>query len=203
MKRNSVPSRHIRCSTTPIRRARATVARFRNGAFVKRGILVEHRRATSQLAYPSCARARCVIWASTGSWWASGPPLRPSGGGGPLAHQPMLISFVFRIERMRRTHDPVYVRRQALASVRGRRGGRQRHAWSRTIPECLSSRRAQAPWGAGRTRRGACIIGNRVPTTGHRWGPLPSGAPLPPLSADDRHDTAAPMPRAQPSPPRA
>jgi hypothetical protein len=28
VKRNSVPSRHIRCSTTPIRRAKPTVARF-------------------------------------------------------------------------------------------------------------------------------------------------------------------------------
>ena len=55
----------------------------------------------------------------------------------------------FRIARfallpaLRRDRDPGCVRRQAPASVRGRRSGRQRHAWSRTIPECLSEGRAR------------------------------------------------------------
>ena len=40
---------------------------------------VAPHRSLRRLAYPLCARARCVIWASAGSWWASGPPLRPSG----------------------------------------------------------------------------------------------------------------------------
>ena len=35
------------------------------------------------------------------------------------------------------------VRRQALASVRGQRGGCQLHAWSKTIPECQSQARAR------------------------------------------------------------
>ena len=43
---------------------------------------------------------------------------------------------------LRRNHDPGCVRRQALASVRGQRGGCQLHAWSKTIPECQSQSRA-------------------------------------------------------------
>ncbi len=57
---------------------------------------------------------------------------------------PELMRLRFRIGRLewlsvlRRSHDPGCVLRQALASVRGRRVGRQHRAWSRAIPECRS-----------------------------------------------------------------
>ncbi len=71
----------------------------------------------------------------------------------------------------RRNYDPGCVRRQALASVRGRRSGRQRHAWSKTIPECRSDLiyvldRNRAVRRTGFKTR---IFGNRVPARGHRW----------------------------------
>ena len=70
---------------------------------------------------------------------------------------------------LRRNHDPGCVRRQALASVRGQRGGCQLHAWSKTIPECQSQSRARTRWYGSATRPTTCIIGNRVPARGHRW----------------------------------
>ena len=47
LKRNSAPSRHMRCSTTPMRRANATVARF-----FPRDLATFHAQAVSQLALP-------------------------------------------------------------------------------------------------------------------------------------------------------
>lgn len=64
----------------------------------------------------------------------------------------------------RRGHDPGSVRRQALASVHGRRVGRQRHAWSRAIPECRSEKRARTQQGVSADR--TCIVRHREPRPG-------------------------------------
>ena len=52
-----------------------------------------------------------------------------------------------------RMNDPGCVRRRVLSSVRGRRVGRQRHARSRTIPECLSFERARPQQGGSANKR--------------------------------------------------
>lgn len=82
------------------------------------------------------------------------PPFRLSGG--RLGHVPSL----------RRSNDPGGIRRQALASVRGRRVGRQRHASFCKIPGCRSSKCARPQEGGRRTRPSARIIGEPLPGKG-------------------------------------
>ena len=104
---------------------------------------------------------------------------------------------------LRRNHDPGCVRRQALASVRGRRSGRQRYAWSKTIPECQSEGRARPQQGGS---------ANKTHNAHHREPRPGEGTPVdrhlqarlfPPLLADCRWDAAAPIPSEAPSPPCA
>ncbi len=69
----------------------------------------------------------------------------------------------------RRCWDPGCVRRQALASVRGRRGGRQLHAWSKTIPKCRSVLRARTPQDGSANEKHCVHHREPRPGKGHRW----------------------------------
>ena len=97
---------------------------------------------------------------------------------------------------------PIGVRRQALASVRGRRGGRQLHAWSSAVPECRSDKAcSNATRRFGDKARDAHHRDPR-PGEGHRWIATLRACHVPPV-VDYRGCAAAPMPRDTPSPPRA
>ena len=125
----------------------------------------------------------------------------------PISRRPSRLRFkVARFEPLpdlRRNHDPGCVRCQALVSVRGRRSGRQRYAWSKTIPECQSEGRARPQQGGS---------ANKTHNAHHREPRPGEGTPVdrhlqarlfPPLLADCRWDAAAPIPSEAPSPPCA
>ena len=114
---------------------------FRNGAFCRQ-------------ARPSqpTVLARISL-TSLGVCDGSNVPRRGSRSSGGHAGSGFGITGLERLAVLS-MNDSGYVRRRVLSSVRGRRVGRQRHARSKTIPECRSGRRTRPQRGgsANKTR---------------------------------------------------
>ena len=179
-----VPFSRVSHARPCVRFAPAHVSRaFRNGAFP-----VKHVFSTPNAAHRFPARGP---EGRSGSLFAGG--LNRSG-------EAWLLLSV-RVARLSGAL-PIGVRRQALASVRGRRGGRQLHAWSSAVPECRSDKAcSNATRRFGDKARDAHHRDPR-PGEGHRWIATLRACHVPPV-VDYRGCAAAPMPRDTPSPPRA
>ena len=141
-------------------------------------------RALGRVGEDPLARRRGHVASVMGRWSSSANPsaLHGLSAGAPARWQTTTMIGSHRVSCLQPLHPP-----RAHASVRGRREGRQHHAWSSAVPERPSLQRARTLASDDCDNPG--VIGNRVPV-GTSSGRRLRARPEPPASASHRADPA-------------